>query len=454
MDEDTICDNGAVTWRNYEFANLVAGDYVKFDSLNTKDGCDSVYEFRLHVAPTYFFEEQITKCADEDMTWRGQVLDHILPGEHLLTDSLTTEVFGCDSVYHLYLTVVDTTYEVIYDTICRTESYNLHGVYLMEPGDYKDTTINEWGCNHFTYLHLAVIEPTVPTAWADSICADAQAYELYYSYTGRDPVAFSVYYDDFGHQYGFEDVIDMPITTVEELSVLTIPMPWRNNDPHQYPRPDHYPIKLVLDNGICENAELCSTDTAVVLNYPSWVTEQRFRDVIAILSEDYNGGYRFSHYQWYRNNEPIPGETLPYLYIPRELDRDTTEYHVRLVREGETESYQTCPIRIYDDFGTDTIAPYMGYLSVVPTCVSTGNPVISILSRHKGTYTIYTSSGQKIGPDVPFNPPVTEVKLPALEGIYIVHLLSNETPEEPERCIKVPTPAPNDGCGADQPECG
>ena len=446
IDSITICDDGEADWRTHHYEGsmignvlgngLPAGEYVFYDSLKTIYDCDSIYELRLRVTPTYLFEEQITKCADEDMTWRGQVLDHILPGEHLLTDSLTTEVFGCDSVYHLYLTVVDTTYQVIYDTICRTESYNLHGVYLMEPGDYKDTTINEWGCNHFTYLHLAVIEPTVPTAWADSICADAQAYELYYSYTGRDPVAFSVYYDDFGHQYGFEDVIDMPITTVEELSVLTIPMPWRNNDPHQYPRPDHYPIKLVLDNGICENAELCSTDTTVVLNYPSWVTEQRFRDVIAILSEDYNGGYRFSHYQWYRNNEPIPGETLPYLYIPRELDRDTTEYHVRLVREGETESYQTCPIRIYDDFGTDTIAPYMGYLSVVPTCVSTGNPVISILSRHKGTYNVGTPSGQLITSGT-FYPNVTEVTLPASEGIYIIQLWSDETPEEPYRCIKV-----------------
>ena len=446
IDSITICDDGEADWRTHHYEGsmignvlgngLPAGEYVFYDSLKTIYDCDSIYELRLRVTPTYLFEEQITKCADEDMTWRGQVLDHILPGEHLLTDSLSTEVFGCDSVYHLYLTVVDTTYEVIYDTICRTESYNLHGVYLMEPGDYKDTTINEWGCNHFTYLHLAVIEPTVPTAWADSICADAQAYELYYSYTGRDPVAFSVYYDDFGHQYGFEDVIDMPITTVEELSVLTIPMPWRNNDPHQYPRPDHYPIKLVLDNGICKNAELCSTDTSVVLNYPSWVTEQRFRDVIAILSEDYNGGYRFSHYQWYRNNEPIPGETLPYLYIPRELDRDTTEYHVRLVREGETESYQTCPIRIYDDFGTDTIAPYMGYLSVVPTCVSTGNPVISILSRHKGTYNVGTPSGQLITSGT-FYPNVTEVTLPASEGIYIIQLWSDETPEEPYRCIKV-----------------
>ena len=446
IDYITICDDGEADWRAHHYegsmigntfgSGLPAGQYTFYDSLTTIHNCDSIYELRLTVTPTYLFEETVTKCADDDMTWHGHILDHLPVGDHFFYDSTTTVIYGCDSVYHLYLTVVDTTFEVRYDTICRTESYNLHGVYLMEPGSYKDTTLNDWGCHHFTYLHLEVIEPTVPTAWADSICADDDAYELFYRYTGRDPIAFSVYYNDFGHQYGFEDQIDIPITTTEELAVLTIPMPFRDGDKRKYPRPDHYPIKLVLDNGICTNPDLCSTDTSIVLNYPSWVTEQRFRDVIAILSEKYNGGYTFSHYQWYRNGEPIPGEALPYLYIPRELDRDTVEYYVRLIREGETESYQTCPIRIYDDFGTDTIAPYMGYLSVVPTCVSTGNPVISILSRHKGTYNIGSVTGKLITSGS-FTPDVTEVRLPAQEGIYIVHLWSDETPEEPERTIKV-----------------
>ena len=446
IDYITICDDGEADWRTHHYegsmigntfgSGLPAGQYTFYDSLTTIHNCDSIYELRLTVTPTYLFEETVTKCADDDMTWHGHILDHLPVGDHFFYDSTTTVIYGCDSVYHLYLTVVDTTFEVRYDTICRTESYNLHGVYLMEPGSYKDTTLNDWGCHHFTYLHLEVIEPTVPTAWADSICADDDAYELFYRYTGRDPIAFSLYYNDFGHQYGFEDQIDIPITTTEELAVLTIPMPFRDDDKRKYPRPDHYPVKLVLDNGICTNPDLCSTDTSIVLNYPSWVTEQRFRDVIAILQEDYNGGYTFSHYQWYRNGEPIPGEALPYLYIPRELDSDTVEYSVRLIREGETESYQTCPIRIYDDFGTDTIAPYMGYLSVVPTCVSTGNPVISILSRHKGTYNIGSVTGKLITSGS-FTPDVTEVRLPAQEGIYIVHLWSDETPEEPERTIKV-----------------
>ena len=450
-DTITICDDEAADWRNHHYVGnwfgnvfgdgLTAGEHIFRDSLQTHDlGCDSIYELHLFVQPTYLFVDQITKCADEDLTWRGFNLDHIAVGDHFYYDSLTTVHYGCDSVYHLYLTVLDTTYEVRHDSICLSESYDLHGVLLSEPGFYKDTTLNAWGCHHFTYLYLYVIPPTVPTAWADSICADDNAYELYYTYTGiLDPIGFTVTYDDFGHYYGFRDTTGL-IETPDQLHVLTIPMPWRDEDYHNYPRPDYYTIRLTLDNGVCTNPDLCSTDTSIVLSYPSWVTEQRFRDVIAILSTDYNGGYTFSHYQWYRNGQPIPGEVLPYLYIPRELERDTTEYYVRVIREGETQDFQTCPIRIYDDYGTDTIAPYRGYMSVVPTYVSVKNPVISILSRSECVCEVYTTGGNRIVGPVTYNPAIDssakEVPLPSLAGMYIV-VLSSNNPDESRRTIKV-----------------
>ena len=435
LDRDTICDNEVLTWRAHIYEGLQPGDYITIDSLTTKAGCDSVYELRLHVAPTYYFEDHITKCADEDLTWRAHNLDHIEAGDHLIYDSLHTEYFGCDSVYHLYLTVLDTTFEIIYDTICRTESYDFHGRMLMEPGDYKDTTTNAWGCHHFTYLHLEVIEPTVPTAWADSICADDSAYELFYTYTGRDPIGYSVYYDEEGHYYGFVDQIDIPITTEEELHMLTLPMPFRGNDITNYPKPDYYNIRLVLDNGICTNPDLCATDTNIVLSYPSWLTQQRFGDVIALYNEKYNGGYYWDAYQWYHGDELLVGETHEYLYIPTGLIVGD-QYHVRLTRVGETVDFQTCPITIVGDPIADDFAPQMGYLSVVPTCIVTGHPYANILSRKDGTYRISNSNGLLVSEGV-FRADVTQVELPAVPGMYIFQLWSADTPEEPYRSIKV-----------------
>ena len=445
---DTIymCDDGSATWRAhyYEgsmFGNVLgeglpAGEYIYYDSLLTAHQCDSIYELHLIVTPTHLFEEYITKCADEDMTWRSINLDHVAPGEHFFYDSLRTVGFGCDSVYHLYLTVNDTTNEIIYDTICRTEIYDFHGKPLTEEGYYYDTTLNEVGCHHFTHLHLGVIEPTVPTVWADSICANEDAYDLFYTYTGRDPIAYSVLYDDEGHLYGFEDIINEPITTPDELSWLRLPMPLRNNDSTQYPRPDYYNIRLVLDNGICTNPDLCTTDTGIVLSYPSWITRQRFGDVIALYNEKYNGGYYWSHYQWYHGDTLLVGETHEYLYIPSGLVVGD-QYHVRLTREGETQDFQTCPITIIADPIANDFAPTMGYLSVVPTCVVRAHPVVSILSRKDGMYRITTMEGIFVGEGV-FRADVTEVEIPnAVDGMYIFQLWSVDTPEEPYRVIKV-----------------
>ena len=445
IDADTICDDGSVTWRGRLFENLSAGDHVAFDSLLTKAGCDSVYELRLHVTPTYYFEERITKCADEDLTWREHNLDHHEVGDFLIYDSLRTAHYGCDSVYHLYLTVLDTTTETIYDTICRSEQYDFHGDMLTNPGYYYDTTLNDWGCHHFTHLFLEVIEPTVPTAWADSICADDMAYELYYTYTGDfDPVAYSVYYDEVGHHYGFEDIEDMPITMPEELSVLTLPMPFREGDKTKYPKPDYYPIRLVLDNGICTTPELCDTDTSIVLSYPSWITEQRFGDVIALYNDRYNGGYQWDEFQWYHGDEIMVGETHEYLYVPTGLIVGD-QYHVRLTRTGETTDFQTCPITIVGDPVSDDFSPKKGYLSVVPTCIVTGHPYANILSRKDGMYRVTSSEGRLVKEGV-FRADVTEIELPSVSGIYIFQLWSPDTPEEPYRAIKVIVKEKCEGC--------
>ena len=432
IEYDTICGNTEWQWHNHHYLSLSAGEYTYFDSLTTRLGCDSLYEMRLTVYPSYFFETHDTICANNTYLFNDRSLNQT----GFYYDSLTTVHF-CDSVYHLYLTVLDTTAEFIIDTICTADTIYLHDRPITESGFYKDTTTNIYGCNHYTYLSLTKIPPTVPTAWADSLCADDKAYSLSVSYTGESPIAYSLYYDDFGHEQGFVDQENIPIDNLSPASrtlTLTVPMPDNGGDPLRYPRPDHYPVRLVLDNGLCRNLSYCACDTSLVFSYPSWLTRQRFRDVIAILSPEFNGGYSFDRYQWYKDDTLLVGETREYLYIPRGLEVDAS-YYVRLTRQGETESYRTCPIIIFPD-AQDTIAPTMGYLSVVPTYVVQGYPMVSILSRHEGQYTVHTSAGKVIDSGT-FTPDVTEVWLPAVSGVYIFQLVSEQTPEEPKRTIKV-----------------
>lgn len=436
---DTICENETYQFRNITVVPLASGDTIVRDSLLTTNDCDSIYELRLSVYPKYYEESFATICADETYTWRSHFIEHASVGDTLVYDSLYTK-FDCDSVFHLYLTVLDTTREEHFDTICYGDTLFVTetGHYYTEAGDYKDTTLNEWGCHHFIYHHIELIPPTVPTIWAeDPMCQNQTAFELYYTYTNRKPVAYSLYFDESGKSMGFEDMIDVPIESYTDPMVITVPIPYRDqNDPTTYPQPDNYAVRLVLDNGKCLHKEQdCYHDSTFVMHYPSWIIEQRYGDVIGILNDRHNGGYIWSSYEWYEGDTKLEGQTQPYLYIPSGLTLGA-QYYVRLTREGETEAFPTCPITIEQVSVAPEYAPTMGYLSVTPTCVVPAHPFVSILSRKDGMYRISSSSGRLVSQGV-FRADVTEVEVPTTPGMYIVQLWSDDTPEEPYRAIKI-----------------
>ena len=441
IDYDTICSNEPYDWRKHHLTDMIPGLNIIRDSFPTVDGCDSIYELQLMVNAHFFNEKHIKLCADDSIDWHGLHIASLepQPDEYLFWDSLLTQL-NCDSVYHLYVLALDTTMEVNYDTICIGDTLHVLDHIYTIAGDYKDTTLNVDGCHHFIYTHLAVIPPTVPTIWADTMCSQDQAFELHYTYTSHDPLSFSLYYDSLGHEMGFEDMIDVPITEYTNPMVITIPIPLRDDDRTKYPRPDVYHFTLVLDNGFCQRPmEDCVNDSTFIMSYPAWLIEQHYMDVIALLSEKYNGGYTWTDYQWYKGDSILVGQTKPYLHIPTGLELGAS-YYVRLKRPNEEQDFQTCPITIGAP-KVDPYAPTMGYLSVSPTCVPTGHPFVNILSHSPekeatGAYRVSATDGNLIQEGY-FHADVTQVELPAIEGMYIFQLWSNDTPEEPYRAIKV-----------------
>ena len=442
---DTICSNESYLWPGRDsrpdslLTNLESGQYFLRDSFLTVDGCDSIYEIRLMVGASFISEEHQTLCADDSLDWHGWHIAHILPKdeEYFYYDSAISVVTGCDSVYHLYLTVLDTTMEVRYESICIGDTLLIGDHIYTQEGDYKDTTLNDVGCHHFIYTHLTVIPPTVPTLWVeDAMCGDESAFEVLYTYTSHDPIAYSLYFDSEALEMGFENQIDVPITSYSSPMVISVPIPYRDGDRRHYPRPDIYSITLVLDNGICQHMESdCINDTTLTLSYPKWLTEQRHGDVIAILDSAYNGGYKWRDFQWYEGDSMLVGQTKPYLYLPMGLNVGA-EYHVELTRVNEKEAFPTCPIVAIPNPINEDYAPKKGYLAVTPTCIVSANPIAHILSRKDGTFRINTSDGTFVTEGV-FRAPVTPITLPSAQGLYIVQLWSNDTPEEPYRAIKV-----------------
>ena len=419
IDEYTICDNDSLIWRDWNYKGIMldanglpSGSYTYYDSLLTQNGCDSVYVLKLHVNPTYFYELHEQMCDDESYNFNGRIISGIA-GDYFFTDSLLS-VYGCDSVYHLYLTIHPSTHEVLYDTLCAGESYDFHEKLLYQDGYYIDTTLNEWGCRHVTELYLTVEDPTsVQVDWVSEICDDEKVMEIHYSYDGRMPISYSVLFDDFGHSQGFVDIIKEP---VKEEGIIRIMIPYGEPLPNpiynpqflvtsidtfryvdtthlDYPRPGIYPISIYLQNGVCADDRI-RVDTIFEMLFPAWIHEQHWNDAIVLFNEKYNGGYHFVNYQWYCDWDSIPGEVQGYLYDPQLL-KFGSKYCVKLDYDSIKGvpiqgSAFTCPIT--PAMMGDTIVPTKPYVAVVPTCVPTGLDGVDILCTEEGTHSYYIST--------------------------------------------------------------
>ena len=414
IDSVTICSDDTCFWREKKYNEPIAGLYVYYDSLSSINNCDSIYELHLTVHQAYDLEVHDTICADEYYHFGDTLLNQT--GEYL--DTLRT-IHDCDSIVHLFLTVYDTTVVETYDTICVTEKYYYFGKEYTEPGVYDTITLNDWGCKQYNYLHLAVIDTTVYNiSIGDVLCADDEELWVEYEWiSGRRLIEYSVFFDEFGHSQGFEDIIHAPLDPT--LSYFAIPIP-RGEDlpkpPHDYfdsqqgvnsfinetkqnyPEPNRYTMRVVMHNGICGDS-LQRKDTTISFWYPSWIHEQHWNDVIVLYRDTFNGGYQFSNYQWYQNGQPLPGATGEYLYLPEQLLMNqrgdcSNYYQVELTRLSDGYTTMTCPI--CPVLMKDTIVPQDTYFSVVPTLVPKANPVIHFLASHAGTYTITTLMGNTI----------------------------------------------------------
>jgi len=416
--------------------------------------CDSSYYLHVFVDQPYEIYVDTTLCAsDGQFKWTGdhgeRVYDDLIAESRTWSkprefyDTLTTETQRgkCDSIMYLHLTIAPSADSIWTDTICTGETYRIFEYEYTTAGKYEFDHTNYWGCDVHYALTLVTIDPTVVTILPEPVCINEAGqdftYTVRYTYQGQfQPISYTVHYDSVAQEVGFEDQdskkIPGGLMAGQEYD-LYIPTP-RIDQKENYPRPDHYYATIAFENGVCLSDSLMTFPMKITMSYPNWLLEQRHGDVIALLNEKYNGGYTWTEYQWYENDSMLVGQTKPYLYIPTGLTVGA-EYHVELVRTDETEAFPTCPIMVSTNINND-FAPTMGYLAVTPTCVVTGNPWINILSRKDGMYRISTINGHTVSEGV-FYANVTKVGIPAVEGMYIVQLWSDDTPEEPYRAIKV-----------------
>ncbi len=302
---------------------------------------------------------------------------------------------GCDSVSTLFLKVYPQPKDVIiHDSICSDQSVTVAGVKYTQPLDnYLIMLKTKNGCDSAVYLTLTVnerIKAKVDTL--SFICADDE--QLYLTFD----IAKGVY-DSIGIVFNTPALRDTMIYT-PGLSEIVIPYP-------DTITPAVYQAEITFYQFCCGPYTQVRD---IEIRYRSSIVEQKWNDVLTLLSPQYNGGYEFMGIQWYKDNMPIEGETHSYLYQPLDVN---SIYYVELTRPDGTKM-STCPIQpVYHEQQT----PY-------PTIVQAGQHM-PIYMEHAATVWYYTISGKLYST---FSLPQGYVSLPTpgQTGAYVIKSVDSE----------------------------
>lgn len=240
-----------------------------------------------------------------------------------------SKVTGCDSLCHLQLFFHERGPFTQKDTICDGETLMFHGQTLTKSGIYSADLTNDYGCDSIAQIDLFV-DPSLNVHVPDTvnICPEESMITIPFTYdtVGRLD-SLSLLFSPQGCAAGFlpeytfsSDIHNMILNTPAAI------------------RPDVYAASLAYNTPLCEAPE---RPIYVQVCYSASIIQQRPR-LLMLLNEDYNGGYRFSTYQWYRDGQPVEGGTGPNLAVS--ANDMGHEYYVVLTREGETTPVRTCSV--------------------------------------------------------------------------------------------------------------
>ena len=148
---------------------------------NTVNGCDSVVNLTVYVAPNYYFKVSESICAGVPYLNHGLSFVKDTAGDYMVRYNGRT-VLGCDSIIDIKLTVYPSyskpsAWTHLYPSVCRGETYSLNGFYVATrnlPANkhvHNDTNIYKTvnGCDSVVHLQLT-INDSVVKRYSASIC--------------------------------------------------------------------------------------------------------------------------------------------------------------------------------------------------------------------------------------------------------------------------------------------
>ena len=172
-----------------------------------------------------------------------------------------------------------------------------------------------------------IVDPRLEVEYPHSlkVCSEDNSFVLPYRTISGSMDSIHVYFPEEAQEYGFE-----PVYGFANGEEVIIPLP-------EGARPDLYNVEVEFGG---ERCQMDLQPVQIMLTYPTSIVMQN-HGFIAIQNEDYNGGYKFSSYAWYKDGEKLDASSS---YIPTDPSDLGDTFVLSLMREGENYAVETCPI--------------------------------------------------------------------------------------------------------------
>lgn len=262
------------------------GDYVYRDSFTTVHGCDSIWTLYLHVDTVYRYDETITICSNDTLTWQERTFEGHAPGTFYY-DKTWLSAQLCDSSYYLTLNVLPAypeAQDTTYFNICDNETFTFYDVTYNANGEWVSPTHAEQrkvftrmdtttlGCDSMV-AHVVYVHPTWFFPQRDTVCRDTV--NTVYTWTdlagqsrGKSPsraqAGTYVIYDSLHTAAGCDSVY--------ELTLMVLPSYYSYFD-RQMSNEDTIHWQGVVYGGsttvLPHDIRVTGADTTIITHYPT-----------------------------------------------------------------------------------------------------------------------------------------------------------------------------------------
>ncbi|MBP5476484.1 MAG: hypothetical protein J6Y00_02205 [Paludibacteraceae bacterium] len=385
----TLCDGD--TYRFGDLTLSASGDYERLIERSGTGLCDSLARLHLTVLPAAeLIERNDTLYEGDTIYWRDTTIT--TGGDY--TQRIQNQL-GCDSlVYTLHSAFRGVSVQVIDTVIEPGETYRLNDTTLLtEPGTYYDTLYYTNGRDSvYITIYLDVQQLDVKgTFLIDTVCGDDNALAMAFIREQGHPIKYDLMFSDMAKGQGFEDRTAQPMadTAVVEWAVT---MPKDADNPQRYVRPDRYSVTLRVTD---KQNRQTTYDAAFTVLYPSWVILQRWNDVLTITNRDFNGGYNFTHVQWYRDGEKVEskgnGDFYYYAGDGEQLQMGVP-YRADLTRTDDGKTFSTCD---YIPSYQEEKVIFKEEFAMAPRYAGNSRQV-TVRTTLSGRYIVYDVSGKQV----------------------------------------------------------